>query len=80
MAEEVKKTWIKQGFVDATYEYNKQNASTHIYYTTKNLIDNTGIYAIVGTKDGSKWDGYSTSNIQDVTVYTTSGVGDATYD
>ena len=52
---EVKKTWIKQGSVDSTYENNKKNASLHVYYTTKNLIDNTGIYAIVSTKDGSKW-------------------------
>ena len=80
MADENKKTWIKQGFVDSTYEYQGKPGSTHIYFKTNNLIDNSGIYALVVTKDGSKWDGQSSTNIKAVSVYTTKGEGTATYE
>ena len=80
MAEEVKKTWIKQGSVDSTYEDGGDKESSHVYFTTNNLIDNSGIYAIVRTKDGSKWNGNSSTNIEDVTVYTTKGEGTSTYE
>ena len=74
MADENKKTWIKQGSVDATYNYLGQT-TTHNYLTTENIIDNSGIYGVVVTKDGSDWDGSSTNNIEHVYVNTTKGYG-----
>ena len=72
------KTWIKQGSVDATYNvYGK--TTTHNYLTTQNIIDNSGIYGVVVTKDGSDWDGRSTNNIDHVYVYTTKGYGSWDY-
>ena len=81
MAEEVKKTWIKQGNVDATFP--KEHGlvlpeKTHSYCTTNNIIDNSGIFAIVQTKDGKPWDGVSNNNISAVYVYTTKDEGKMT--
>ena len=66
MAEENKKTWIKQGNVDATFpkvEGLNLTIQSHSYCTTNNIIDNSGIFAIVSTKDGKPWDGFSNNNI-----------------
>ena len=74
MADENKKTWIKQGTVDGEYDLYGTSTS-HVYLTTNNIIDNSGIYAIVDTKDGSVWDGVSTNNIRHVYVFTTKDNG-----
>lgn len=81
MADENKKTWIKQGNVDATFpEESGLNLpiQTHSYCTTNNIIDNSGIFATVTTKDGKPWDGVSNNNIQSVYVYTTKDNGKMT--
>ena len=75
MADENKKTWIKQGTVDGKYGNSNFTATTHYYFTTTNLIDDSGIYGVVGTKDGKPWDGVSSNNILHVRVYTTKGIG-----
>ena len=78
MADENKKTWIKQGNVDATFpEEADLNVpiQTHSYCTTNNIIDNSGIFAIVTTKNGKPWDGVS-NNIRSVYVYTTKDRGE----
>ena len=75
MADENKKTWIKQGSVDGEYGNSNFTATTHYYFTTANLIDDSGIYAVVGTKNGKPWDGVSSNNILHVRVYTTKSYG-----
>ena len=75
MAEENKKTWIKQGTVDSDYGNSNFSATNHVYLTTNNVIDDSGIYAVVVTKDGSVWDGVSTNNINHVYVFTTKDTG-----
>ena len=81
MAEENKKTWIKQGNVDATFpkvEGLNLTIQSHSYCTTNNIIDNSGIFALVSTKDGKPWDGISNNNIESVYVYTTKDYGKMT--
>lgn len=80
MADENKKTWIKQGNVDATFPEEpglNLTIQSHSYCTTNNIIDNSGIFAIVQTKDGKPWDGVS-NNIKSVYVYTTKDSGKMT--
>lgn len=81
MADENKKTWIKQGNVDATFpkvEGLNLTILSHSYCTTNNIIDNSGIFALVDTKDGKPWDGVSNNNINAVYVYTTKDYGKMT--
>lgn len=81
MADENKKTWIKQGNVDATFpkkEGLNLTILSHSYCTTNNIIDNSGIFATVTTKDGKPWDGVSNNNIKSVYVYTTKDYGKMT--
>lgn len=81
MADENKKTWIKQGNVYSTFPEEPGLVipeQIHSYCTTDNLIDNSGIFAIVSTKDGKPWDGVSNNNISSVYVYTTKGSGTIT--
>lgn len=83
MADENKKTWIKQGNVDATFPNDIELdliQQTHSYCKTDNIIDNSGIFAVVQTKDGKPWDGVSNNNIKSVYVYTTKGTGKMTID
>ena len=81
MADENTKTWIKQGTVDATFPKEQELVlpeQTHSYCTTNNIIDNSGIFAIVQTKNGQPWDGISNNNIAIVYVYTTKDTGKMT--
>lgn len=81
MANENTKTWIKQGTVDATFPKEQGLVlpeQTHSYCTTDNIIDNSGIFAIVQTKNGQPWDGVSNNNIASVYVYTTKDTGKMT--
>jgi hypothetical protein len=81
MATENTKTWIKQGTVDATFPPEQGLVlpkKTHSYCTTDNIIDNSGIFAIVQTKNGQPWDGVSNNNIASVYVYTSKDTGKMT--
>lgn len=83
MADENNKTWIKQGNVVATFPEEAGLVlpeKTHSYCTTDNIIDNSGIFAIVTTKNGQPWDGISNNNIEAVYVYTTKDTGKMTRD
>ena len=83
MADKNNKTWIKQGNVYATFPEEAGLVlpeKTHSYCTTDNIIDNSGIFAIVITKNGQPWDGISNNNIKSVYVYTTKDTGKMTRD
>lgn len=83
MADENTKTWVKQGNVYATFPEEQGLVlpeKTHSYCTTDNIIDNSGIFAIVTTKNGQPWDGISNNNIEAVYVYTTKDTGKMTRD
>lgn len=67
--------YIKQGFVDTTYD-GQYALSEHAYAHDSDIIGDSGIYATVRTKDGRPWDGKSNTNIDAVFIYTTKGYGE----